>query len=121
MAQEVKIKASSVCFVDVYQKTFGDLVVEVERRHYDDWADIWIRLKPGVELPPSGETFFLGNVASEFDILDVSTECHIEHELETEIDDDDILEEVESYIEEGEFDDWETKSAYAVIDEYSVI
>ena len=116
MAKEVKIKAISACFVDVFQKKFGDVIVEVERRHYDAWADISLKLRPGVELPQSGETIILEKIATEVDILDVSSQCNIEHEIETDIDDDDILEEVESCLENDDFEDWETKSAYSVID-----
>ena len=121
MAKEVKIRAISACFVDVFQKTFGDVIVEVERRHYDAWADISLKLRPGVDLPQSGETIIIEKIASEFDILDVSSQCYIEHEIETDIEDDDILEQVESCLEDDDFGDWETKGAYGVIDEYTFI
>lgn len=122
MTSSVTVKAIGPCEVERYQKKFGDLLVVVERQGFDDWAEVILTVPDGVQLPESGISFSLSDLAIEHNILDISEDCDIQYSILTDFDDDDIQEIVDQEIEEDDLEgSWDHIGSDYIIDMYEII
>lgn len=117
------IRTDSCMEYSEYKKEIDGVTVFAKRENWDDWIEFEVEAHSVEDLPDPNTPFRTDQVDLEFSEVDISENAHVDWELITDVDDEEMLEEIEEALEDDPSIDWEGVESkfYYLINGYKVV